>query len=330
MRISNLLIISLLFFSCKKEVQTVRFSGEAQGTTYQIIYLDENGNDYQGAVDSIFSVIDKSMSLWDTTSVISRINQGDTTAVVDHHFAMVFRRAQEISVETHGAFDITVAPLVKGWGFGLSKAAVMDSVMVDSLRQLVDYKQVSLKGGKIVKTNENISVDFNAIAQGYTVDVIAEFLENKKIKNYLVEVGGELRAKGNKADGSTWRVGIDKPVEHSGSQDRELQVIIELKNKSLATSGNYRKFYEKDGMKYSHTIDPATGYPVTHHLLSVSVIADDCMSADAYATAFMVMGIDKTKKFLSLNKNLEAFLVYGTGEDTEIWFTEGFEKLIIE
>jgi FAD:protein FMN transferase len=330
MKLYCLLIVSLILFSCKKENTTVQFSGEAQGTTYQIIYVDNENNNYQREIDSIFMVIDKSMSLWDSTSIITGINKNDTATEVDHHFAIVFRRAQQVSEKTHGAFDITVAPLVKGWGFGLTRAAEMDSAMVDSLRQYVDYRQVKLKDGKIIKTKENIQIDFNAIAQGYTVDVIAEFLEQNKIKNYLIEVGGELRARGKKTDGNYWRIGIDKPLASSHEQNRELQTILELKDKSLATSGNYRKFYEKDGMKYSHTIDPATGYPVTHNLLSVSVIADNCMMADAYATAFMVMGTEKTQKFLSLHSELDAFLIYGEEEDISVWSTSGFEKLIQE
>lgn len=320
-------IIILFFFSCSKQQQTIELAGNAQGTTYKIIYIDDDYNNYQTSVDSIFKVIDKSMSLWDSTSLISKINSGDTTVEVDIHFATVFRKAEEISEKTDGAFDITVGPLVQAWGFGLSKATEMDSAKVDSLRAFVNYKNVKLEDGKILKTNPAIKIDFNAIAQGYTVDVIGEFLENKKIKNYLIELGGELKAKGTKADGKNWRVGIDKPIDNSNEQTRELQIIIELKNKSLATSGNYRKFYERDGQKYSHTIDPATGYSVNHNLLSATVIADDCMTADAYATALMVMGPEKAQKFLSLRNDLEGYLIYDQSGNMTEWLSPGFKKM---
>ena len=321
--------ILLVTISCKKEKETIHLTGEAQGTTYSILYLDDEGRDYQGQIDSIFRFIDQSMSLWDSTSLISRINRGED-AEVDIHFATVFRKAEEISGKTDGAFDITVAPLVQGWGFGLKKAAEMDSATVDSLRQLVDFNRVKLEDGKIVRADPHIMLDFNAIAQGYTVDVIAAFLEDQKIKDYLIELGGELRARGKKADGSHWRVGIDKPIENTSAADRELQIVIELHDKSLATSGNYRKFYEKDGKRYSHTIDPKTGYPVTHNLLSVSVTADDCMTADAYATAFMVMGVEETQKFVSLHKDMDVFLVYDQNGTTRTWSTKEFEKFIKE
>ncbi|MCH7859882.1 MAG: FAD:protein FMN transferase [Candidatus Marinimicrobia bacterium] len=233
---------------------------------------------------------------------------------------------------TDGAFDPTVAPLVNAWGFGFTEGASdVDSAMIDSILNYVNYKLVRLENHKIAKDKPGVMLDFNAIAQGYTVDVLADFLESKGIDNYLIELGGELKARGKNQDEKWWKIGIDKPVENIN--EREIEAVIELKNKALATSGSYRKFYVKDGIKYSHTIDPKTGYPVNHSLLSATVLANDCMTADAYATAFMVIGIEKANAFLKENKDLDldVYFIYSTEEGLwKTYYSKDLEEVIVE
>lgn len=284
----------LSFIQCQKARPAyTRLEGRAQGTTFRIVYADSASRDFSVSVDSIFRVIDRSMSLWDSSSLISLLNANDPAVRADAHFTKVFHRAWEISDQTDGQFDCTVGPLVKAWGFSYKKnLPPPDSAQVDSLLRLVGYQKVQLEDGKLSKGNPQIQIDFNAIAQGYTVDVLADFLEAGGVNNYLVEVGGEVRAEGRNERGEIWRIGIDKPVNDSEA-GRPLQAVVALDGKSLATSGSYRKFVERHGQRFSHAIDPHTGFPITHTLLSVSVLAPDCMTADAYATAFLVMGLEK-------------------------------------
>lgn len=306
------IIISILL-SCKTEIPSyTRLYGKAQGTTFNINYLDPEERDFTPAVDSLLRIIDKSMSLWDSTSIISGMNRNEEVQA-DEHFLNVFNKAHEVSLSTGGAFDITVSPLVKAWGFSFKKGMPPpDSSQVDSLKSLVGFEKVRLANGYLQKKDSRIEIDMNAIAQGYTVDLISVFLESKGISNYLVEIGGEVRAQGLNHRDTTWVIGIDQPVENSGNE-RPLQTSIRLENKSMATSGSYRKFIERDGKKYSHVIDPKTGYPVNHTLLSVSVIAGDCISADSYATAFMVMGLkDAMKKADELG--LEIYCIYSDAD----------------
>ena len=319
-------IVFILFFSCNRiEQNTIFISGEAQGTTYSITYISGTETSYQNEIDSIFHVIDLSMSAYVPTSIISRINQDDTTVVVDQHFMKVFNKAQEVSEKTGGLFDITVGPVINAWGFGFSKKENVDSNMIDSLLMNVGYSLVLLDHNKLIKKKPGVILDFNAIAQGYTVDVLAAFLEEKHIRDYLIELGGEVKAKGKKINNENWTIGIDQPNE-TELEGRPLKATIQLKNQSLATSGNYRKYYIENGQKFSHIIDPHTGYPAKNNLLSASVIAPDCITADAYATAFMVMGLEKSKQFLQQHPELqlEVFFIYD--EDGK-WKTFTSEKL---
>ena len=248
---------------------------------------------------------------------------------------------------SNGAFDPTVYPLVDGWGFMKDVEIVPDSATVDSLRNLVGFQDGnhfkflyqldslgnSIPACKIVKNNKNAKLDFNAIAQGLAVDIIAEKLESKGAKNYFVEIGGEIRVCGLNTEGSLWRIAIDKPIENSSAEDREYQEIIMLKDKSVATSGSYRKFYEKEGIKYSHTIDPKTGYPVQHTLLSATVVADNCGTADAMATAFMVMGAEKSIQFLNEHPELglEVYLIFNNSKGRlETYYTKNFRDLLVD
>ncbi|MCD4745471.1 MAG: FAD:protein FMN transferase [Bacteroidales bacterium] len=308
----------------------IKFTGETQGTYYAITYYEKNGNNYQQQIDSLLKEFDKSVSLWVPLSVISRVNKNDTCVIADDVFIDIFNLSKIISEKTNGAFDITVGPIVNAWGFGFYDRLKVNQKVIDSLFPLINYKAVRLEKNKIIKENPEIQLDFNAIAQGFAVDIIGKYLESKGINNYLIDIGGEVLGKGKKDNGEYWKVGIEKPSENL-SDERILKAIVKLENKAIATSGNYRKYIEEDGIRYSHTIDPKTGYPVKHSLLSVTVLSDNCASADAYATAFMVMGLDKAKQFLNNNKNLEAYFIYSEqNENLRIYATEGMEKILIE
>lgn len=316
MKYSSLFLLLTLFFACQdKTPEYIHLEGKAQGTTFRIVYLDSLQRDFSKPVDSLFHLIDRSMSLWDSTSVISRLNRNEPDVQIDAHFAAVIRRSQEVAAATNGYFDITVGPLVRAWGFSYKKGLPPpDSAQVDSLRQLIGYQKINLQNGVLQKADPRMQVDVNAIAQGYTVDVLVEYLAQQGVRNCLVEVGGEVRTTGLNEQHEPWRIGIDKPLEGE-VEGRPLQTIVPLSGKALATSGSYRKFVERDGKKYSHAIDPHTGYPITHNLLSISVLADDCTTADAYATAFLVLGLEKSKK-IAREKGLFWYGIYAgeTGE----------------
>lgn len=311
----HLLFLTILFSSCDTtETHEFTLFGEAQGTTYSIKYWGDSVANYQQEIDSLFKEIDASLSTYIDSSTISRINLNDSINNPDRLFIDVFLRSKEINEVTKGAFDPTVKPLVDAWGFGSKMVDSMSNTLVDSLLKFVNlnFFQLSVKDSSsyMLKLNSQAQLDFNGIAQGYSVDVISDFLLSKNLINHLVEIGGEVITKGRNSKGEKWKVGVDKPVAER--QKGKLQAIVKLENKALATSGSYRKFYIRNGKKYSHTIDPNTGYPVDHNLLSATVVADDCMSADAFATAFMVFGVNKTIDFISTHKelNLEIYLIY--------------------
>ncbi len=321
----------LFTWSCKKYEA---FNGFTQGTTYHIIYEKKglfaiSPEKMKRKVDSLLVRFDHSLSSYVPGSVISRINNNDPGVVTDPYFVEVFNKSKEVWLDTDGAFDITVGPLVNAWGFGPEGKEDMDSVKVDSLLRFVGMNKVHLKGNKLVKDLPEMKLDVNAIAQGYSVDIVSEFLEDSGIMNYLVEIGGELRTSGTKKNGELWKVGVDKPFDYNFIPGENLQVILQLRDCSMATSGNYRKFFEKDGVKYSHSIDPKTGFPVMDRLLSATIVAKDCMTADAYATACMIMGLEKSIDFISRKKELDAYFIYsGDNGVFKTWETWNFEKLI--
>jgi len=324
-------LIIFLLTSCTEKASYIRNSGYIQGTTYHFIYESPNGKDYQIELDGELGRFDLSLSNYETNSIISRMNRNDSTVLADELFETCFNKGMEISETTDGAFDLTVGPLVNAWGFGFEKESKIDKSAIDSLMQLVGYNKIKLIDKKLIKENPNIKIDVNAIAQGYSVDVISAFLEGKKVKNYMVEIGGELRVKGINDKGLLWRIGIDKPIEGSSESNRELQEIVSLNNLSLSTSGNYRKFYEKDGIKYSHTIHPKTGYPSKSNLLSASVASADCMTADALATAFMVMGTEKSIELVSQLKNIEVYFIsIDSTNQYQVYASDGFKKMITD
>lgn len=314
----NAIWISILVFltACqlqqpKKKRKQVAFGGEAQGTTYTVKYIGEEVEDLPRQMDSLLKAIDVSMSTYLESSTIVRLNEGDS-AVVDEMFVEVFELSQRMKEETEGAFDPTLAPVIEAWGFDYSQPQQMDSAKVDSLLAFCGFEQFELDGKLLRKKTRGAKLNFNAVAQGYSVDLMADLLRAKNISDYYVELGGEVIVGGLNQDSVPWRIGIDKP--QGRNLERELSAIVSLEDKAMVTSGNYRKFVEVEGEKYSHSIDPKSGFPVKHNLLSATIIADDAGVADAIATACMVMGLEKCQAFLARHQEYEAILIYSNGD----------------
>ncbi len=333
MKLSITLITSVfLLASCtsQKEPVLVENSGYAQGSTYQIKYLTAKNQNFAEEIETIFQEIDESMSTYVPTSLISEINKGGIWIEVDARFMEVLNRSLEIAAETDGDFDPTVGPLVAIWGFGFEEVrGDVGTEMIEEVKSKTGFSEIQIDENKVM-IPEGFSLDFNALAQGYTVDVIAEYLESQGIENYMVEVGGEVRALGLNDKQRIWTIGVDKPQNEIDRQDR-FQFILELKDAGIATSGNYRKYWvdEETGTKYSHTIDPHTGTPALNQLLSASIIANNVMDADAYATVCMVKGLENCKTFLERKPELEGYLVFTNDEDEwKVYTTPGFESYI--
>lgn len=309
----NLLLIALTFalFSCENELENLKIiEGNAIGTTFSIRYLDTSAVTFDTKIDSLVKAVNKSLSTYIPSSDISKINSGDTTIVVDTFFEEIFLKSEKIFAETNGAFDPTVGILVNAWGFGPENAIKdLDSVKIKELLNFVGFNKVSLHNRKVKKLYPEIYFDFNAIAKGFLVDIVGRLFEQYSIENYMVEIGGEIRARGLNQHGEFWRIAIENPNE---DDTRSFATTIQLNNESMATSGNYRKYRTtEDGIKYVHTINTKTGYATESNLLSASVISEtDCADVDAYATAFMAMGLDESKKFLEKHNELKAFLIY--------------------
>lgn len=320
----------LLLISCTRKPQKTIITGEAQGTYYQVTYIDDSNRNFSKEIDSLLRTLDHSVSLWDDSSIISRINRNEKGVKLDSIFRVIFTKSMEVAKRTEGAFNPCVGPLVKAWGFHRKQGKLPDSVLIAELLKHIDYRKIWLQGDSIVKSDTNIELDFNAIAQGYSADLVASFLREKGISSYLVDIGGEVVAGDMKPDGSLWRVGIEKPSD-SASSEREIETVVEIANKAIATSGTYRKYRLENGRRYSHTIDPQTGFPVNHSLLSVSVVANDGITADAYATAFMVMGAEKAWRFIRDNKDLglEAYFILDDNKSNfRIIQTPGFVDML--
>lgn len=319
----------IAFVSCQQKNKNYYINdGFIQGTTYHIVYeYDENLGEQIFAELNRF---DTSLSVYIDESTISKVNRNLIDSTADTLFLSCLRRSLEISRITGGAMDITVSPLVNVWGFGFDKREHVTQQMIDSLKEFCGYDKIAVVGNKIIKKDSRVQLNANAIAQGQSTDVICEMFERLAISNYMVEVGGEVRAKGLNPKGNNWRIGIDKPIDDSVAQSRELQDIVMLDNQGLATSGNYRKFYIENGMKYSHTIDPATGYPAQNGMLSASVIAPDCITADALATACMVVGVEKATDMLDTIPNVGYYLIYSdTLGEMQIKISDNFKSIII-
>lgn len=329
------LIIALLpafvFLSaCSSRKAYIYNEGPVYGTYYHVVYESPDGTDFHEEIKAKFQEFDLSFSTFNPESVISKINNNQPVEA-DIWFTRCFEKAQEISDITQGAFDITVAPLVNAWGFGFREKEKVTAELIDSLLQLTGYKKVRLENGKVIKENPGTMLDMSAIAKGYTSDLIADFLKSKGCENYMVEIGGEVVAKGRNSKGLDWKIGISKPDETGLLTSEELQAIVKLPDHALATSGNYRNFYVEDGKKYAHTIDPVTGYPVQHSLLSATVLANDCMTADAFATAFMVMGLEKSVELANKLPYLEVYFIYAdeTGFN-KVYMSDQFERHLTE
>ncbi len=329
-------ILTMVMVACQPSVneKVYLIEGEAQGSTYHIKYIAERDENLKPAIDSILEVIDLSMSTYRPDSAISKINQGDTTVVVDEHFRKVFEASQQIWQESEGLFDPTVGVLVNAWGFGkqkISEADLPTDKKIDSLRKYVGFDKVALTGKNLIKKRyTEILFDFNAIAQGYTSDVVANYLSARGIKNYIVEIAGEMYLKGkNTVEDKSWTIGVENPLKPL--DDRDLVATIQFTNQGLATSGNYRKVWtDSNGRKYVHSINPLTGRATQSDVLSATVVAPSTMLADGYATMFMVMGLAKSKAFLEKHPDLAVLLVYSDDKHQEATYkTKSFEKLII-
>ena len=322
-----LLIIGTVII-LKKQPPFRTNEGLVFGTVYKITY--QHADDLQNDIKEAMMEVDNSLSPYNPNSIITRINHNQDTTL-NEHFTQVFELAQKISAETEGAFDITVAPLVNAWGFGFKNSIEIEPSVIDSLRLFVGYQKIKMVDGKMVKEDPRLMLDCSAIAKGYGVDRVARLLDKKGVQHYMVDIGGEVVVKGKNPRMKTWRIGINKPVEDSLSVNQELQTILEVSGIGMATSGNYRKFYYKDGKRYAHTIDPRLGTPIQHNILSATVIAKDCTTADAYATAFMVMGLEKAKAFCEQHPELNAYLICaGEGDSYEIYYTPGMEKYMVK
>ena len=309
----------------QKKLEYKKIQGSIFGTIYAITY--QSDLDIKEDVTQELNRFDYSLSPFKEQSIISKVNRNEDVEL-DSLFINVFNRSQEISKLSQGAFDITVAPLVNASGFGFKKGEFPDSIMIDSLLQHTGFQKVRLINNTIIKDDPNIILNASAIAKGYAVDIIGDLLDSKNITNYMIDIGGEVLAKGKNAKGLPWRIGINKPIDDALATNQEIELVINIENKGIATSGNYRNFYIKDGKKYAHTIHPKTGYPVQHNILAATVLADDCMTADALATTFMVLGLDESLKLLTQLDEIEACFIYTDDTDNyKIYLTEGMKSL---
>jgi thiamine biosynthesis lipoprotein len=324
----SFIFLCLTFLKAKQE--PMRIEGLAQGTSYHITYFDSKNRDLQPEIEKILTDFDKSVSTYVPTSIISRVNSNDKKVTVDKYFIACFNKAKEVWKNTNGAFDPTVYPLVNAWGFGPGKKQKIEKSKIDSILKFVGFNLIELKGNKVIKKDPRVSLDFNAFAQGYSVDVVSEFLNSKGITSYIVEIGGEVYARGKKPNGDNWKIGIEKPIDNKESSNA-YKAFVKLENLAIATSGNYRRFVIEDGVKYHHHIDPKTGYPTKNNLLSASVFTKECISSDANATGILVMGLDKAKEFLATHPELQAYLIYSDDKGNyQVYETEGLKAILIE
>lgn len=302
--------------------------GFAEGTSYRIIY--EGHWNIQKEIESLLSVFEKSLSVYDPSSIISHINRNEDIEA-DEYFEAVFNRAREISTLTGGLFDISAEPLFRAWGFSSEGKNIPDKGKIEELKKYIGMDKIRLENKRIIKDHPNIVLNANAIAKGYSADIVASFL-NKNCDNYLVEIGGEIRVKGYNPQGETWSIGIDRPTEGNFLPgENGLQLILQITDKGIATSGNNRQFYIENGRKITHTINPATGYPAKHNLVSTTVIANDALTADAYATAFMVGGMEKAGQWIEENPELDAIFICDEQGEYKVYYTSLIEdKLIFE
>lgn len=338
-KVAGLVILAVILISAPliirnrqvPEVEYIFNKGRTQGTFYSITYLQPEGIDLQEKIEQRLKEFDFSLSTYNPNSVISQVNRNVDTVRTDAFFEEMFKAAMEVSERTGGAFDITVGPLVRAWGFGAGNQDRSRVPDVSKILPDIGYRKVRLEKHKVIKENPRIVLDASAIAQGLSADVIASLLEKNGCRNYMVEIGGEVMCKGLNPKGEKWKIGIDKPVDDLSQRSAGFQVIASITDAAINTSGNYRQFYYKEGKKYAHEIDPRTGYPVEHNLLSATVVAPNCMMADAYATAFMVLGVDSSMQVCKTIPGMDCYLIYvDKNGENQVVYTEGFKKYISE
>ena len=322
-----LIVGTILIIRQQQSIPYQKNSGFIFGTTYNITY--QYSDDLKADIEARLKEVDYALSMFNEESIISRVNNNQPVEL-NKMFLNVFQLAMQISRDTDGAFDITVAPLVNAWGFGFKQGTMPDQHTIDSLRAIIGYKKISYDGQRIVKQDPRIMLDCSAIAKGYGTDMVAQLLNEKGIKNYLVEIGGEIVTSGISEKRLPWKIGVTKPTEDSLLVGGELQTVLNITDKAMATSGNYRNFYYKGGKKYAHTIDPHTGRPVQHNILSATVLCDRCARADAYSTSFMVMGLEQAKKVLQRNPDLMAYFIYDDHGETKVWYSPSLKEKITE
>ncbi len=327
------LIIGGLFFTCvlsPAQQKPMYIDGFAQGTSYHISYYDLKGRFLKKEVDSILHDFDLSVSTYNPNSIISKINSNQKKVSLDRYFITCFNKAKEVWKNTNGTFDPTVYPLVNAWGFGPGKKQKIEQKKIDSILHFVGFNLIELKGNKIKKKDPRVALDFNAFAQGYSVDVIAEYLNSLGIVSYIVEIGGEVYAQGQQSDKENWKIGIEEPIENK-TETNPFIITLKLDGMAVATSGNYRKFTIEDGVKYAHHIDPKTGYPTKNNLLSASIFSKRGIDSDANATGILVMGLEKAKIFLKAHPELQAYLIYSDEKGNyQTYQTEGIASLVVK
>jgi thiamine biosynthesis lipoprotein len=326
-QIITTLILVITFHSSYSQSDPIKIEGAAQGTTYHITYYDALNRNLQKEIEKILYGFDASVSTYLPNSVISKINRNKKVKA-DVYFIHCFNKAKEIWKNTEGAFDPTVYPLVNAYGFGPGKKEKINTKIIDSLLKFVGFDLIELKGKKVVKKDHRVALDFNAFAQGYSVDVVSDFLLSKGLHSFIVEIGGEVYANGKKLNGENWSIGIEQPIDNSTSGN-PLQAIVSLENLAIATSGNYHRYSIENGVKYSHHIDPKTGYPTKNNLLSASVFSKHCIDSDANATGILVMGLEKAIEFLKMHPELEAYLIYSDEKGNyKTYQTPGIKSII--
>lgn len=323
-----LIIGTVVIVGRQKSVPYQHDEGRIFGTTYHITY--QSDDNLKKEIEETLKAVDQEFSMFNPQSTVALINEGKRPTLSDD-FLEVYQLAQQVNEESDGAFDITVAPLVNAWGFGFKNQQMPNNHQIDSLRRLVGMEHVSLaeaKGSQYVRFQRpRMMLDFSAIAKGYGTDRVARLLMSHDVANFMVEIGGEVYAKGNSEKRLPWRIGVSKPVDDPDNDAQELETVLNVTNQAMATSGNYRNFYYKGGRKYAHTIDPKTGRPVQHSLLSATVLAPTCAEADAYATSFMVMGLDKARQVLERKKQLKAYFIYQNAQrGLSVWKSEGLDE----
>ena len=329
-----LFVFAAILIGCtsnkKQETDELTFhhdSGEIFHTYFHIKY--EYNRSVKEEIMEALEKFDQSLNPFRENSIIYKVNNNVPTEL-DPLFTEVFNKSMEVSRKTDGKFDVTASPFINAWGFGFKDMDNVTPEKIDSMKVFVGYKKIRIENGAVVKDDPRVQINTSAIAKGYSCDIVADVLQSFGITNYMVEIGGEITMRGTNEKGDCWRIGIDKPTDDALAMNRELQLILSVCDKAVATSGNYRNFYVKDGVKYSHTIDPQTGYPSEQNILGATIIADDCMTADAYATAFMAMGLKKSIEVAKTIEGLHYYFIYAKPDgEVDVLYSNDFQQFMV-